>query len=145
MHSAKTASDHHGLAPPIERTAPIAPRPAPEWWPVLMAETIPVDTRDRAWVAVRDSSLATLGQRYDLIDREIKQRLERLPGIARVDINGAAPNEVEIAVDPDRLTAHGLSLNDLAGQLAAVNFSVSAGERPMRAQNLRAMRAPAME
>ncbi len=48
----------------------VAPRPAPEWWPVLMAETIPVDTRDRAWVAVRDSSLATLGQRYDLIDRE---------------------------------------------------------------------------
>jgi hypothetical protein len=48
----------------------VAPEPAPEWWPVLMAETIPVDTRDRAWVAVRDSSLSTLGQRFDLIDRE---------------------------------------------------------------------------
>ena len=29
MHSANTASDHHGLAPPIDSTAPIAPRPAP--------------------------------------------------------------------------------------------------------------------
>jgi HAE1 family hydrophobic/amphiphilic exporter-1 len=85
-------------------------------------------TADEPVLRARLASPRDLRGDYDLIDREIKQRLERLPGIARVDINGAAPNEVEIAVDPDRLTAHGLSLNDLAGQLAAVNFSVSAGE-----------------
>lgn len=64
---------------------------------------------------------------YDLIDRGIKRRLERLPGVAKVDISGAPPNEVEIAVDPDRLAAHGVSLNDLARRLQAVNFSVSGG------------------
>jgi HAE1 family hydrophobic/amphiphilic exporter-1 len=85
-------------------------------------------TADEPVLRARLASPRDLRGDYDLIDREIKQRLERLPGIARVDINGAAPNEVEIAVNPDRLTAHGLSLNDLAGRLASVNFSVSAGQ-----------------
>src|SRR5690554_7161408 len=39
----------------------------------------------------------------------------------------APPNEVEIAIDPERLSAHGLQLNALAERLRAVNFSVSAG------------------
>jgi len=84
-------------------------------------------TADEPVLRARLASPRDLRGDYDLLDREIKQRLERLPGIARVDINGAAPNEIEIAVDPDRLTAHGLSLNDLAAQMTAVNFSVSAG------------------
>jgi HAE1 family hydrophobic/amphiphilic exporter-1 len=72
-------------------------------------------TADEPVLRARLASPRDLRGDYDLIDREIKQRLERLPGVARVDINGAAPNEVEIAVDPDRLTAHGVSLNDLPG------------------------------
>ncbi|MFC5577966.1 efflux RND transporter permease subunit [Lysobacter niabensis] len=65
---------------------------------------------------------------YDLIEREFKRRLERIPGVARVEISGAPPNEVEIAIAPDRLTAHNLGLNDLTKSLQALNFSVSAGQ-----------------
>ena len=36
---------------------------------------------------------------YDLLDREIKRPLERIPGVARVEISGAPPNEVR---DRDR-------------------------------------------
>src|SRR3546814_2084324 len=49
-------------------------------------------------------------------------------GVARVDVSGAMPNEVEIAIAPDRLTAHDIGLNELAQRLQALNFSVSAGE-----------------
>src|SRR5690606_847286 len=66
-----------------------------------------------------------------------RRRRERLPGVARVDSSGAAPPEVEIAVDPDRLTAHGLSLNELANRLRSVNFSVSAGQIDEGRQRLR--------
>jgi HAE1 family hydrophobic/amphiphilic exporter-1 len=102
-------------------------------------------TADEPVLRARLASARDLREDYELIDREIKQRLERLPGVARVDINGAAPNEIEIAVDADRLTAHGLALNDLAGQLAAVNFSVSAGQidegdRRLRVQPIGEMR-----
>src|SRR3546814_20255940 len=37
-------------------------------------------------------------------------------------------NEVEIAIAPDRLTAHDIGLNELAQRLQTLNFSVSAGE-----------------
>jgi hydrophobic/amphiphilic exporter-1 (mainly G- bacteria), HAE1 family len=85
-------------------------------------------TADQPILRARLASPRDLRGDYELLDRAIKQRLERLPGVARVDINGAAPNEIEIAVDADRLTAHGVSLNDLAQQLTSVNFSVSAGQ-----------------
>jgi len=65
---------------------------------------------------------------YTLLDREIKRPLERLAGVARVDISGVSPPEVEIAISSDRMSAHGLSLNDLATRLRSANFSVSAGE-----------------
>lgn len=78
-----------------------------------------------------------LADQYDLIDREFKRRLERIPGVAKVEISGAAPNEVEIAIDPDRLVAHGLALNDLTTRLQALNFSVSAGEIDAGGRRLR--------
>src|SRR4249919_1344503 len=65
---------------------------------------------------------------YDLIEREFKRPLERIAGVARVEISGAPANEVEIAIEPDRLTAHNIGLNDLTKSLQALNFSVSAGE-----------------
>lgn len=85
-------------------------------------------TSDEPVLAIRLASESDLTGAYDMIDREFKRRLERIPGVARVEVTGAAPNEVEIAIDPERLTAHGIRLNDLTARLQAVNFSVSAGQ-----------------
>ncbi|OPZ10960.1 MAG: Swarming motility protein SwrC [Alphaproteobacteria bacterium ADurb.BinA280] len=83
---------------------------------------------DEPLLRVRLSSDRDLGRDYELLEREFKRRLERLPGVARVDISGIAAPEVEIALDSDRITAHGVDLNALAQRLAAANFSVSAGQ-----------------
>ena len=85
-------------------------------------------TTDQPVLRVRLASGADLTGAYAMIDREFKRRIERIPGVARVDVTGAAPNEVEIAIEPDRLTAHGINLNELTTRLQAVNFSVSAGQ-----------------
>src|SRR6476620_2137022 len=85
------------------------------------------DAGDQPVLKVRlASSTQNLTGAYELIDREFKRRLERIPGVAKVDVSGASPNEVEIAISPDRLTAHGISLNDLTTTLKAANFSLSA-------------------
>jgi hydrophobic/amphiphilic exporter-1 (mainly G- bacteria), HAE1 family len=85
-------------------------------------------TTDQPVLRVRLASQSgDLTGQYPLIEREFKRRIERIPGVARVDITGAAPSEVEIAIDPDRIAAHGIALNELAERLRAVNFSVSAG------------------
>lgn len=85
-------------------------------------------TTDEPVLRVRLASTTDLTGAYDMIDREFKRRLERIPGVARVEVSGAPANEVEIAIEPDRLTAHNLSLNELTTRLQAVNFSVSAGQ-----------------
>ena len=86
-------------------------------------------TTDQPVLRVRLASQSqNLVGAYDLIEREFKRRIERIPGVARVEISGAPPNEVEVAIEPDRLTAHGIGLNDLTKSLQALNFSVSAGE-----------------
>jgi HAE1 family hydrophobic/amphiphilic exporter-1 len=45
-----------------------------------------------------------------------------------VEISGAPAPEVEIAIDPSRLTAHNIGLNELAARLRSANFSVSGGD-----------------
>jgi HAE1 family hydrophobic/amphiphilic exporter-1 len=84
-------------------------------------------TNDQAAVELRLTGPDMVGQ-HDLIEREFKRRLERLPGVARVEVEGVPENEVEIAIDPDRLGAHGISLNTLTTRLQSLNFSVSAGQ-----------------
>ena len=59
---------------------------------------------------------------------QLKRRLERMPGVARVEISGAPPQEVEIAIDPTASPRTASSLNELAARLQAVNFSISAGQ-----------------
>jgi hydrophobic/amphiphilic exporter-1 (mainly G- bacteria), HAE1 family len=85
-------------------------------------------TADSPVLRVRISSELDLSGQYELFEREVKRRLERLPGVARVDISGIAPPEVEIELINDRVTAHGIDLNALAQRLSAANFSVSAGQ-----------------
>lgn len=94
-------------------------------------------TSDEPVLRVRLASERDLTSEYDLIDLKLKRRLERMPGVARVEISGATPSEVEVAIDPDRLAAHGLSLNELAMTLQGVNFSVSAGTIEDGARRLR--------
>jgi len=92
---------------------------------------------DEAILRVRLASQSDLTGAYDMLDREFKKRIERLPGVARVEISGAPPSEVEIAIKPDRLTAHQLSLNDLSERLGKLNFSVSAGQIDDNGQRIR--------
>jgi len=92
---------------------------------------------DEPVLRMRLAANVNLSGSYELIDRQLKRRLERVPGVARVEISGAPPNEVEIAVEPDRLTAHGIELNALATRLRELNFSVSAGQILDGGQRLR--------
>jgi len=82
---------------------------------------------DEAILKVRLSSTEDLTNSYDLIDRKFKRPLERLPGVARVEITGVAPSEVQIELLSDRVTAYGINLNELAQRLRQTNFSTSAG------------------
>jgi len=79
-------------------------------------------------VAVRLSGQEDLSRQYDTLDRYLKRPLERLDGVARVEIEGVEPMELRILVDPVRVAAHGVDVRQLRQRLERANFSVSAGE-----------------
>ncbi|MBX3696824.1 MAG: efflux RND transporter permease subunit [Dokdonella sp.] len=84
-------------------------------------------TSDQPVLQLRISSDGDLSNSYELLDRKLKRPLERLPGVAKVTIQGVAPPEVQIELSSDRLSAHNINLNDLAKSLREANFSTSAG------------------
>lgn len=85
-------------------------------------------TSDQPILRVRLASERDLTGAYETIERELKRPLERINGVARVEVSGAPPNEVEIAIDPQRMEANGVMLSDLTRQLQTLNFSISAGQ-----------------
>ncbi len=84
-------------------------------------------TADQPVMNLRVAADHDLTNAYELLDREVKRPLERLPGVARVTIEGVAPREVQIEIDSDRLSAAGIGLNDLYQRLSNANFSASGG------------------
>ncbi len=57
----------------------------------------------------------------------IKPRLERLDGVASVDIYGGVKREIRISAVPQRLQAYGLSLDTIVSYLRMENRNTSAG------------------
>ncbi|MFP4682779.1 MAG: efflux RND transporter permease subunit [Ectothiorhodospira sp.] len=63
-----------------------------------------------------------------IIDDLIRPRMERVPGVAAVDVWGGLEREIRVAVDPDRLRALELGLETLRQALRDANVTVPAGQ-----------------
>ena len=64
---------------------------------------------------------------HDLAQFQIVPLLAPVPGLARVDVQGGALDEVEVLADPHRLDAYGLGLSDLVTAAAAGNALQAVG------------------
>ena len=64
---------------------------------------------------------------YNKLERLVKRPLERIGGVARVDLSGVAPEEVHIDLRPERIASHSVDINRLAQLLQSENFSMSGG------------------
>jgi len=72
-----------------------------------------------------DYSLADL---QEVAEEIIKPRLERLEGVASVDVFGGLERELQVVVDPSRMKGYGVTLEQIAQALRAQNLSLSGGE-----------------
>ena len=84
-------------------------------------------TSDIPILQVRISSERDLSGAYELLNRKVKRRLERIEGIAQVDLYGVAAREVRIELKADRVAAHGVDLVDLTTTLRESGSAVTAG------------------
>jgi HAE1 family hydrophobic/amphiphilic exporter-1 len=83
---------------------------------------------DQAAVVIRIASDQDLTDQYEMLEKYLQRPIERLDGVARVELQGVQPREVRVLVDPNRLAAYGVDVQKLRNLLVASNFSVSAGE-----------------
>ena len=84
-------------------------------------------TSDWPILNLRIASDRDLSGAYELLDRKIKRRLERLDGISSVDLDGVVPKEVSVELLADRVLSHQVDLVALTQRLQQSNFSLTAG------------------
>jgi multidrug efflux pump len=80
----------------------------------------------------------------DLINRVVKPRLQTVPGVADVQIGGDRKYAMRIWLDPDKLAAYRLTVQDVEDALRRQNLEVPAGRiesQPARVQRHRAHRS----
>ena len=83
-----------------------------------------------AWIMLRpikkiNKSMNEFG---DLADNLVKTELEKIPGISRSNIFGGSKTEMQVIVDPQRLSLYKLTISDIANSLMSSNISLTAGD-----------------
>ena len=78
-------------------------------------------------IEIAVSAPRPLEEIYRVADKVIKERLNRIDGVAEVTITGKREREIRVEVDPERLRPYGLSLLDIMGVVAAGNLNVPTG------------------
>src|SRR5205085_7903966 len=54
---------------------------------------------------------------YDIATYQIRPLFSRVPGVGRVDVQASDVREIEVVADPARLTAQGMTYEDLASAI----------------------------
>ena len=76
---------------------------------------------------LRLSSNRDLTKSYELLNRLLKDRIQRVPGVSHVSLYGVEPQQVQIELHADAIAAHHVDLNKLNSTLLLGNFTVSGG------------------
>ena len=64
----------------------------------------------------------------ELIENQIRYRFARIPGVAQVDVWGGFNREVRIELDPDRIKAVGLAMDQVIQAIEDANLDLPAGK-----------------
>ncbi|MFO8089975.1 MAG: efflux RND transporter permease subunit [Desulfatiglandaceae bacterium] len=63
----------------------------------------------------------------DLIDNQVKHRIERVPGVASLDIRGGLEREVHVDLDPEKIKALDLPIDQILSRIKDENITLPAG------------------
>ncbi len=69
-----------------------------------------------------------LSRNWDLLEARVLNRLRRVPGVARVELNGVAPREVRIDLILDKVNEHAIDLGALAARLQGASTNIVLGQ-----------------
>ena len=99
--------------------------------PTVMS--IDIDSMPVVSVALRGNDLASL---QSIAEDEIQPALERLDGVASVDISGGYEQEIAVHTDASRLKGYNLTISSIGQQLGADNIAIPGGDLDNGSQTL---------
>src|SRR6267378_3321916 len=92
--------------------------------PVIAKQS--ADAQPFFWLAISSDNY-DLMQLSDVADRLVKARLQSLPGVGSAAIFGERRYSMRVWVDPQALSARGLTVQDIEAAIAARNVEIPAG------------------
>jgi multidrug efflux pump len=87
---------------------------------------VEADATPTIWLAYTSETMGPL-ELTDLITRVVKPRLQTVPGVADVQVGGDRRFAMRVWLDPDRLAAYRLTVQDVEDALRRQNLEVPAG------------------
>jgi multidrug efflux pump len=87
---------------------------------------VEADATPTIWLAYTSETMGPL-ELTDLINRVVKPRLQTIPGVADVQVGGDRRFAMRVWLDPDRLAAYRLTVQDVEDALRRQNLEVPAG------------------
>ena len=63
----------------------------------------------------------------NIADKQIKQRIENLDGVGQVQILGGTEREIQILVNPERMKAYNVTVNDVTNAIRTQNAEIPGG------------------
>jgi HAE1 family hydrophobic/amphiphilic exporter-1 len=86
------------------------------------------DPNDRPIMSISiQSAERSIRDLTDLADQVIANRLESIPGVGGVNVNGGTPREIRVQLNPEALQAYQVSPQQVSQALARENMEVPAG------------------
>lgn len=95
--------------------------------PIL--DTAGSDDNAIAWVMLMPGpgNERRIGTYFDFAENVVQDRIERVPGIARMNIYGGSEREMQVVVDPERLARFQITVPQVVTALRQANASISGG------------------
>ncbi|MEX0886683.1 MAG: efflux RND transporter permease subunit [Phycisphaeraceae bacterium] len=79
------------------------------------------------WVTLRGDERWSDVDLSDYAENQLQQRIETIRGVGQIQIGGLRSYAVRIRLDPDRLAAHGLTVQDVVETIQRENVDIPAG------------------
>lgn len=106
----------------VSRVGGVLPREAED--PIVAK--VDVNAQPIIWLSVSSNNHSTL-ELSDFSDRILKERLQRLPGVGNVFIGGERRYAMRVWLDPMKMAAYGLTVQDVERSIRAENAEIPGG------------------
>ncbi len=91
-----------------------------------LVQKVEADAQPVIWLAFYSEQLSAMAI-TDVLERVVQDRLQTIPGVSEVQIRGARTYAMRIWLDPEKLAAHDLTVQDIEAALRRQNVEIPAG------------------